>query len=159
MKKRNLAVTLAVLLLALAGSAQAGPKAAGGLVPFKGTLEAQEQGRAEFPTLYVDAHGAGNATHLGAYTLSYQVEVDIPTGSAAASIKMVAANGDTILAEGPGQGFPTSDPDINRIVENYTVTGGTGRLAGATGSFAVLRVLNLATGVTSGTFAGTLTLR
>lgn len=160
MKIRGLAVVLAVLLLlVMAGSALASPKLAGGLVPFKGTMEAQEQGRAEFPTLYVDAHGSGNATQLGAYTLSYQVEVNIPTGAAKASLKTVAANGDTIFAEGPGQGFPSAEPDINRIVENYTVTGGTGRFAGASGSFTVLRVLNLATGVTSGTFAGTLTLQ
>ncbi len=136
MKNRGLAIVLAaVMLLLLAGSALASPKSTDGLVPFKGTLEAQEQGRAEFPKLYIDAHGSGNATQLGAYSLSYQVEVDIPTSAGAATLEMVAANGDTLLAEGSGQGFPTNDPNINHIVENYTVTGGTGRFAKATGSF------------------------
>jgi hypothetical protein len=128
-------------------------------VPFKGTLKAVEQDIVQGPTLSVDGRGAGYATHLGAYTMTYKVKVNLSDGSAAASMRMVAANGDEIRAEGPGQGSPTADPNISRIVENYTITGGTGRFAGATGSYAVKRTINLVTGATAGGFTGTLSLR
>lgn len=132
--------------------------AGSGQVPFKGTLNGVEQHNVQGPTLYVDASGSGNATQLGAYTVTYQVKVNLPDSSAAASMRMVAANGDVILAEGPGQGSPTADPSISRIVENYTITGGTGKFAGATGHYTVKRTVNLVTGATSGGFAGTLSL-
>jgi hypothetical protein len=45
-------------------------------------------------------------------------------------------------------------PNIVAITETATVTGGTGRFAGATGSIQVERVFNRATGVTTGTLQG-----
>ncbi len=39
-----------------------------------------------------------------------------------------------------------------------TITGGTGRFEGATGSFTGVRLLNEATGVSSRSFTGTITL-
>ena len=40
------------------------------------------------------------------------------------------------------------------VEEAYTTTGGTGRFAGASGSFTVERLFNLVTGFTSGSFDG-----
>jgi hypothetical protein len=40
------------------------------------------------------------------------------------------------------------------IVEVYSITGGTGRFAGATGTFTLESIANQATGVSSGTFSG-----
>ena len=52
-----------------------------------------------------------------------------------------------------GQSTPTS-PGVLSIVEVYTITGGTGRFAGATGTFTLESTLNLATEDSSGTFSG-----
>jgi hypothetical protein len=40
------------------------------------------------------------------------------------------------------------------IVEVYTITGGTGRFADATGTFTLENTLEQTTGVSSGTFSG-----
>ena len=56
-----------------------------------------------------------------------------------------------------GQSEPTSTPGVFRIVEIQTVTGGTGRFSGAKGSFTVERLIDLTTGLTSGSFHGTIT--
>ena len=70
---------------------------------------------------------------------------------------MIAANGDSIFTTIVGQGQPTDTPGVNRIAEINTITGGTGRFAGAVGSFTVERLVNLSTGFTSGSFHGTIT--
>ena len=109
--------------------------------------------------MFVTATGTGEATHLGRYTVSYEVEVDLPTGTGSGlSAQYVAANGDSLFAEGSGQATPTDDPSVFVVVEIYTITGGTGRFAGATGSFTETRQVNIATGVTSGTMDGKIIL-
>jgi hypothetical protein len=162
MKSRLLsAVLLAVVAMMVASAAFAAPAAATG-VPFKGTIKAVETNDAQFPTLYVDAAGSGNATHLGGYTVSYRVVVNIPTLSGNETLQFVAANGDVLTAEGFVQATPTGIPDQITIVEEYTIAGGTGRFAGATGSFTMNRLLDgatQATAVTSGTFDGTIVLQ
>lgn len=70
----------------------------------------------------------------------------------------MAANGDSLFAESSGQATETGTPGVVTIVENHTITGGTGRFAGASGSYTVERVLNQAMGVTSGTSSGTIVL-
>jgi hypothetical protein len=44
------------------------------------------------------------------------------------------------------------------IVETYTIRGGTGPFAGASGSFTVQRLVNKITGVTSGLFDGNIVI-
>jgi hypothetical protein len=58
------------------------------------------------------------------------------------------------LAEFVAQSDPTEDPEVLLVEEAYTTTGGTGRFAGASGSFTVERLFNLVTGFTSGSFDG-----
>ena len=121
------------------------------------SIEALETYQVNGPTMSVTVTGSGEATHLGRYPVSYEVEVDLPTGTGL-SAQYVAANGDSLFAEGTGQATPTDDPNVFVVVEIYTITGGTGRFAGATGSFTETRQVNLATGVTSGTIDGNITL-
>jgi hypothetical protein len=54
-------------------------------------------------------------------------------------------------------GTPTATPGIASIVETATITGGTGRFAGATGSFIVERLVDLINLETTGSFEGTIT--
>jgi len=149
------ALVLAILVVgtALAAASTTKPK------PFKGSIEALETYQANGPTVFVTATGSGEVTHLGRYTVSYEVEVDLPTGAGTGlSAHFVAGNGDGLFAEGSGQATPTDDPTVFLIAETYTITGGTGRFANASGSFTVDRVVNLATGETSGTMNGTIIL-
>jgi hypothetical protein len=121
-------------------------------------LQAVETSVAVFPTLYVDANGSGHATQLGVYTISFQAEIDIPTQAGSVDAILVAANGDSLFAEGQGQGTTTSNPTVVSIVEVYTIIGGTGRFTGATGNFTVERLLDRPTGISSGTFNGYIVL-
>ena len=56
-----------------------------------------------------------------------------------------------------GQATPTTTPGVLSIVEVYTITGGTGRFADATGTFAREIIVTQATGVSTGTFSGGVT--
>jgi hypothetical protein len=158
MKKRSLATGIAVLLLfALASSAFAASPAARVATPFIGTMRGLETNVFDFPNqrFFVTGNGSGTATHLGKYTLSYGIQVSLETGAGTNGTEhFIAANGDSIYAEGYGQGGPSGTPGVNAITEWYTITGGTGRFAGASGSYIVHRIVVLATGVTWGTFGG-----
>jgi hypothetical protein len=159
MKKLSVPMIVALLLAILVVGTALAAASARKPLPLKGSIEALETYQASGPTVFVTATGSGKATHLGRYTVSYEVEVDLPTGTGTSlSAQYVAANGDSLFAEGSGQATPTDDPSVFMVVEIYTITGGTGRFAGATGSFTETRQVNLATGVTSGTIDGNITL-
>jgi hypothetical protein len=151
------AVTAVLLAISLASIAFAAPAAAQHAVPFKGTLQAQETVIDPGPPTVLHAIGSGNASLLGRYAISYDPIVS-PTFSATTSATFVAANGDTLTTVGTGQAIAAGEPGGFDIVEEHTITGGTGRFAGATGSFTLLRHLNVITLVTSGTFNGSIVL-
>ena len=156
MKKMSILTIIAGLLLSATLVAAASAKKE---LPFKGPIEALEIYQVNGPTMSVTATGSGEATHLGRYTVSYEVEVDLPTGTGTGlSAQYVAANGDSLFAEGSGQATPTDNPTVFNVTETYTITGGTGRFAGATGSFTEERQVNIETGVTSGTISGNIVL-
>jgi hypothetical protein len=159
MKKLSFPMIIALLLAILVVGTTLAAASANKPMPFKGSIEAVETYQANGPTMLVTATGSGEATQLGRYTVSYEVEVDLQTLSGTGlSAHFVAANGDSLLAEGSGQATPTDDPTAFSIVETYTIIGGTGRFANASGSFIVDRVVNLVTGGTSGTMNGTIVL-
>jgi hypothetical protein len=140
---------------ALAALALAGPASAGAQVPFKGSLA----GTATItplggPLVAVEIAAGGTATHLGRFTLQAPHIVNQATLTATGTYLLTAANGDTITADLAGTAQMIEPPNVLRITETATVTGGTGRFAGATGSIEVLRIFNRATGVTTGTLRG-----
>jgi len=159
MKKIFVSTIVALLLLIVIASAVfAAPTASGQQLLLKGSLQAVETHVVTFPTFTLDATGSGNATQLGLFTMSFQGQVFIPTLSGTTTATLVAADGSSLSADGVGQGTPTENPDFVSIVENYTITGGTGRFAGASGSFTVERMIQRSTGISSGTMNGTIAL-
>jgi hypothetical protein len=126
-------------------------------VPFRGTLQAVEVPEFHFPIVSVDGSGTGNATHLGRFTVIYQVEVNLLTSIATGSSDFTAANGDHVFATFTGQSTLVG-PNLISITEIYTITGGTGRFADATGTFTMERVKDQVSGSTSGFFDGTIVI-
>ena len=158
MKKILIPTGIVLLLLMLVASTAFAAPAAKQL-PFKGSIHAAEVYTFDFPTMYVTSNGSGNADFLGKYELSYQITVNLLNGGGTGgSMHFVAANGDSLYAQGTGQGGPSGTPDFNAVTENYVITGGTGRFADATGSFTINRLVSTVTGISSGTFDGTIVL-
>jgi hypothetical protein len=142
----------AIFVIALFAS----PVVASEQVPLNGSFAAVEIDEAQGTTLLVNGSGMGNATHIGRYTVTFEAVVNLETLIGVGTMSFVAANGDSIFTTFNGQATPTPDPNIFLVVELETITGGTGRFAGATGSFRLERVVDLATGVSSGSFSGTI---
>jgi hypothetical protein len=90
--------------------------------------------------------------------MSFTALIDFVAGTGLGHAIFVAANGDRLFSTGSGQATPTAEPGELSINETSTITGGTGRFEGATGSFSGVRVLNTATGISSGSFDGTINL-
>ena len=148
MKRLFLALVATTALLAsVAVSATAAE------TPFKGEVNAVETGTIVGPTRSVVRDGGGTATHLGKYTEHITMQINLPTRHSMGAATFTAANGDTLTATVEGQATPAS-PGVLSIVEVYSITGGTGRFAGATGTFTLESIVNQATGVSSGTFSG-----
>jgi len=144
-------------LAALAALGLAGPVAAGEQVPFKGSLEGDVTVTPLTPPyVQVDVDATGNATHLGQFSLDIPHVVNRADRTAIGSYEFTAANGDTVFAEFTGLATPTAVPGVLYIEETATITGGTGRFAGATGSFTVERLYDTIAGTTIGSFEGTI---
>ena len=153
MKRFSCAAGLALAVVAALGLA--GPVAAGEQVPFKGSLDGDVTRTLIDETLVqVDIEADGAATLLGQFTVEVPHLVDTATRTAVGYYHFVAANGDTLTAEFTGQAGPSDIPGVFRIVEEATITGGTGRFAGATGSFTAVRLYDPAAATPVGHFDG-----
>lgn len=131
-----------------------GLTAASGLdLPFKGSLQATETIEGSLHQLV----GTGNGTHLGQFKYAADITIDPATGEGLGTVTWTAANGDQIFASTTGEVLGLEFPTLV-LAETQIITGGTGRFAGVTGTVVVNRSLDLLTGVTSGTFTGTIDL-
>lgn len=143
-------VALVALVLALAG-----PVAASDQVTFRGRLEGTVTiTPLDPPYESVLIEATGNATQLGSFTLEMPHLVNLALGTGEGSFVFTAANGDTLTADFTGQATLVT-PGVVAIHEVAVITGGTGRFAGATGSFIADRTFYPATGETIGLFVGT----
>jgi len=155
MRRHSFAAGLALAVLAAVGLA--GPVMAGEQVPFKGNFEGivtVTPLSPQFDSVLVDA--TGKATQQGLFTLAIPHVVDHATRTAVGIYEFTAANGDTLTAEFTGTATPTPIPGVLYIEETATITGGTGRFAGATGDFTSERLFDRIAGTTVGSFEGTI---
>jgi hypothetical protein len=147
----------------------ASPGSAGGTmpVPFKGRLEGVHVSRTPVqPPLFADVFElTGQATQLGQFELVIEAVVNFGsfpvTGTG--TLTFTAANGDRVVANATGSSRLLA-PGLVLITEHATIDprASTGRFAGAIGTFTVQRQADAATGVTGitrGTFEGTMLLR
>jgi hypothetical protein len=146
----RIGVAIATVLLT---AALAVPAAAQQQVPFKGTFQGSDT---VTPPITIVTDAAGTATHLGQFSFTHVLTLNTSTGSA----HWVAANGDSIDSTSVASAIP--GPVVFTVTEIHTITGGTGRFAGAQGSFTVHRTHIRAlsddgTHVTFGWFEGTMT--
>jgi hypothetical protein len=154
--------TISLIAATFLTVALSSPAVKAGRVPFNGNWVADED-----TTLFGDppigfySNGLGTLTssELGPFTLYLTVLVDV-TGDDAigmGSVRLVAANGDSIFAyEG---GTAVTEFPYSHITETFTVTRGTGQYASAIGSFTVHRTLDLTTNHSEGTFNGVIIVR
>jgi hypothetical protein len=148
------ALSLLLVLSALNGVARAAPDS----LPFQGTVKAAENNTVEFPLIQINLAAAGQATHLGRFTMTMEGVVNLLNMSAVATAQFHAANGDHLTTQVVGQATPAENPVQITIFEIHTIVGGTGRFAGASGSFTLQRLLDQSTGLSSGAFSGVISL-
>jgi hypothetical protein len=154
MKRHRFEASLALTLVAFLGIA--GPALAKELVPFKGSLAGDVSHTPDPPFDFVEIDATGEGSHLGTFTLAIPHLVNTTTRTAVGTYEFTAANGDMLFADFTGQATPTSTPGVIHIVETATITGGTGRFAGATGSFIAERLFDRLEDTTIGTFTGSI---
>jgi hypothetical protein len=122
---------LAAVLGALVLSGPA--TAAGTELPFKGESNGVVTTTGFDPVagiLYTTVAGEGHATHLGRFTVTGQVAVDVATGIPVGTWTLTAANGDMLFLAMTGHGI-----DPTHGFGAFTIVGGTGRFEGASGSY------------------------
>ena len=155
MKRYHSAVSLTLAVLAVLALAR--PVVAQVQVPFKGSLAGADVAIPIPNTTFVSVtvKATGDATLLGKFTFTELTTVNSATRMGSGTFLFVAANGDTVSGTIIGQAKFTP-PNVLSIVESGIITGGTGRFAGATGSFTVSRVKNTVTGATTATFMGSI---
>jgi hypothetical protein len=146
-----------VALASLVAFTLVGPVVGGDQVPFKGDLKGVEQILAPPPVVLLQGVGGGTATQLGrfAYVLDASVDFRNPPPKGTGILTLTAANGDTLVATISGSSKPVVEGVI-LVEEVAEVISGTGRFAGASGSFSISRMKNQVTGLTIGVFEGTI---
>ena len=109
------------------------------------------------PMVLTEDFTNGQATHLGAYSLVAQEDINLETLAVTnGSFTITAANGDTIHGTYAGQAQLGDRPGVIRYLVTGPIAGGTGRFEGATGTLTFDGVADLATLVLSETITGTI---
>jgi hypothetical protein len=140
----------------------------GSALPFQGSFTGQTSGTVNCPptcpptTLTVRGTEEGTASHLGRFTAAVEEVVNIATAMSTGTIEFTAANGDRLLATTVGGEVGFTPPNISHIEETATITGGTGRFTGASGTFTIrfTQTIDFATGTATltGSFEGSINL-
>ncbi len=171
---RVIILSLCVLSAACSGQAFDSPTSPTGATSST-TGQMQAKGGTQLPfrgslTTFTDvpppnAHAfvtGGTATHLGAFTGTLTAVVDLATSTATGTFEFVAANGDRLSGTFIGVEGVFVAPGVARLTEVATIESGTGRFAGATGTFTLVRFDTIdftdGTATGDGTFEGHINL-
>jgi len=121
-----------VILLAFAPSSAR----AAGEMPFHANFITKFESVLEFPLLHLTVTSRGQATYMGRTTAFTDDQVaNVIDGSGSATYTLTGANGDTLVLALLVEVGGTINVEGGVIFSgSYTITGGTGRFTGATGS-------------------------
>ena len=127
-------------------------------ISIRGTLESHETDTYDPATnsLIVHLEGTGVASHIGQFTLVDDGFANLSTGLGGGRVTFTAANGDSFTATEIGGAI--IEGGFADVTDDATITGGTGRFAGATGTLTILKRVDITTGFSSGSFEGTISL-
>ena len=152
---RRIGSSLVVVVLTLCGLAA--PAAADDQVPFTLRGTGVITGVTHLPggLTQLDISHSGRATHLGDYTGPTTTIVD-HHGNFAATVVLIGANGtDSVFITVSGH-FEDTSNCVTTSTGTYTVTGGTGAFANATGSGTFTALRDQCAGTGSATYTGTI---
>jgi len=131
-------------------------------LPFHGeyTLQTEACTTCPPPILVISGTEEGNATHLGRFTATSEDFVNIVSTESTGTFNLTAADGDRMFTTTVGKETRFQPPNVSFVTQTATIVGGTGRFAGATGSFTVEFVQTIAppTATGTGSFAGRITI-
>jgi hypothetical protein len=105
------------------------------------------------PDPHARATLTGTASNVGRFVAIFTGIVDSSTNSAAGTFTVTAANGDQLSGTWTGVGEVVG-PGVVKLTEDAIITNGTGRFAGASGAFTIVRVESI--GATGSAGNGTL---
>lgn len=148
--------SLLVVVLALCGLAAAATT--NEQVPFTITATAVITGVTKLPggLTQVNFNTSGSATHLGNFT-GPLTRLQDHQGNFGSTAVIVGANGkDSVFLSVSGRFDSTKDKCVVTSTGIYTVTGGAGAFANATGSGTIDTQFDLCAGTAKGTYTGTI---
>lgn len=152
---RQIGSRLVVVGLTLFGLAA--PAAAADEVPFTATGTGVITSVTHLPggLTQVDFSTSGTATHLGDFT-GPLVRIQNHQGNFATTVVLVGANGTDSVFLAVSGSFERDGKCLVLSTGTYTVTGGTGAFANATGSGTITTETDSCAGTATGTYTGTI---
>ena len=148
-------LTIALFLVMLGAGAALGQS---NQVPFTATAAATITGVTKLPggLTQVNFNTSGTATHLGDFT-GPLTRIQDHQGTFGSTAVIIGANGkDTVFFSVSGRFETTKDKCLATSTGVYTVTGGAGAFANATGSGSINTEIDLCAGTAKGTYTGTI---